>query len=35
MYDYEDMIGEYYSNIDLFWLVLFTMLLFLALIIII
>jgi hypothetical protein len=37
MYDYdpEDMLGEYYSEIDLIWLVLFTILLFLALIIII
>ena len=31
MYDYdnEDILGEYYSNIDLIWLILFTLLLFL------
>jgi hypothetical protein len=37
MYDYdnEDLLGEYYSDIDLIWLILFTILFFLALIIII
>ena len=37
MYDYdnEDMIGEYYSEIDLTWLILITILIFLALIVII
>jgi hypothetical protein len=33
MYDYDDMLGEYYSEIDLTWLILITILLFLALII--
>ena len=37
MYDYdnEDMLGEYYSEIDINWLILFTILLLLSLIIII
>ena len=34
-YDNEDMLGEYYSEIDMLWLIIITILLFLILLIII
>jgi hypothetical protein len=34
-YDPEDMLGEYYSEIDMLWLIIITILLFLILLIII